>query len=74
MAKHTYKFGDSSRVAYGTYDDVKKELELEWKNQKSPYIYSGISPQTWAAMKRAPSAGQFVSRVLNSYPYRKKGK
>lgn len=65
-----HKF-NSSRVDHGEYDPNTKILILEFKNNHARYQYENVSAQTWAAMKRATSAGQYISRILNNYPYRR---
>lgn len=71
MAVEIFKFPNSSRVKSGKYDSEKKELTLEFSNNGVEYVYSAVAPQTWAAMKKATSAGQFINRNLNNHPYRR---
>jgi len=64
--RHTFK--DSSRVARGTYDTERTEIELEFQDGGRA-TYRQVPKSVWDELVTASSAGRYINDVLNSYPY-----
>lgn len=69
IVQHLSKF-KSSNIKAATFDAKKKELVIDFKSGSS-YRYPGISPETWADFKKAPSKGSFVFRKLSKHKSQK---
>jgi len=51
------------------YWRAQRVVNVSWGDGGAPYNYYNVSPGTWEALKKAPSPGQFINRVLNSHEY-----
>ncbi|MDE2096332.1 MAG: KTSC domain-containing protein [Patescibacteria group bacterium] len=58
---HDLKSGHIERVRY---DEGAQELHVKFSETQNPYIYHGITPGLYKALREAPSAGQFLRRVI----------
>ncbi len=70
MAMPTMTTVDSSNILAIGYDDVTRELYVQFLNGCT-YIYSDVPPETYGEMLQADSKGSFLNReVKPNYAYR----
>lgn len=60
---------ESSRVTQARYDSGLQQVQVEFKDG-TPWVYESVPPNVWRNFRRSPSAGRYINRVLNGYPYR----
>lgn len=64
---------DSTAIKHIGYDANSGSLAVTFTNDRS-YIYSGVSPQRYAAFCNADSKGRYVNKsIKGNYPYRRVG-
>lgn len=60
---------DSSTLAAAAYDDVRAELELDFRDG-ARYTYSGVAPEIFHGLLCAVSKGWYFNRHIRShFPY-----
>lgn len=64
-----HRFKGSTRVTRGWYDTEHQTIELEFKHGPH-YVYLMVPPDIWQGLIESPSAGQYVSEVLDKYSYK----
>lgn len=60
---------ESSRCSSARYHFGDKVLLVSWTNGKTPWMYRGVDKETFFTFLNAPSKGQFINQVLNSYAH-----
>ncbi len=63
MASRRLQIAPSSAVAQMDYDDVTRELSIEWASGRVD-VYRGVPAMVALDAEKAPSVGQFVNRVI----------
>lgn len=60
----------SSRVSRFRFDHLQRQLQVDWRNNKSPvYIYEDVDYEGYRAFARVASKGKHINAVLNGYAY-----
>jgi hypothetical protein len=60
---------DSSTLAAATYDNIRAELELDFRDG-TRYTYSEVAPEIFDGLLRAGSKGWYFNRYIRShFPY-----
>ncbi len=62
----------SSRVTEGRYDEGLQQIHVIFRDG-TPWVYDHVPRDVWRRFKTSSSAGKFVDRVLNGYPYYRGG-
>lgn len=50
------------------YNKSKREVQIVFRDG-ALYHYDQVPPDVWNRLKRAPSTGKFINKMLNSFPY-----
>lgn len=61
-------FPTSSRVVKMRYDFGLNQIQVIFRDG-TPWVYADVPVSVWNSFRRSTSQGQFINRVLNSYPY-----
>lgn len=59
----------SSRVARARYDYGLRQVQVVFNNGNC-WVYEQVPPEVFRRFRISASAGKFINRVLNGYPYR----
>lgn len=57
------------RTSQAEYYPIAQTLVMHWGDGGRPYNYYNVTPQEWQALRRAPSPGKYINKVLNYHPY-----
>lgn len=61
---------ESTRVARARYDSGLRQVQVEF-DDGTPWVYEEVPQNVWRNFRRSASAGKYINRVLNGYPYRR---
>ena len=62
---------DSTTLSAVAYDNRGGELQLDFRDG-ARYVYSGVAPELFRELLRAPSKGSFFNRYIRGrFPYGK---
>lgn len=59
---------ESTRVSEGRYDPGLEQIHVIFKDG-TPWTYNHVPRNIWKNFRRSASAGSYISRVLDGYPY-----
>lgn len=58
----------STRITHMGYDESTATVYVRFTDG-TPWRYMGVPPAVWNQFRLSPSKGQFISQVLDRYPY-----
>lgn len=53
----------STAIDYYSYDEARRELHVRFRGG-GDYLYRGVPPEEYAALKAARSKGSYVNKVI----------
>lgn len=71
MTRLAHVFKGSTRIGRGWYDPDTKTVEIEFRDA-AHVLYREVPREVWDGLVRSKSAGRYLSRVLERYPYRRR--